>query len=95
MSSLFTVTRQAETIQAYQLTSADDMHTALKYIQPGGYSGAVQVDATGTWSMYFQSTSAANTQLYSAKINDYVIIENNSLASVCPASKFGNLYTAS
>lgn len=94
MSSLINVTRQAETIQAYQLTSADDMHAALKYIQPGGYSGSVAVDATGTWTLYFQSTST-NAQTYVGHINDYVIIENNALASLCPAAKFGNLYTAS
>lgn len=93
MSTLITVTRQAETLQAYQLTSADDMHAALKYIQPGGYSGSVSVDATGTWTMAFSSTSQ-NAQSYMGKINDYVIIENNTLASVCPAAKFGNLYVA-
>ena len=91
MSTLVNVTRQAEALQGYQLLAADDMYAALKYIQPGGYSGNVAVDATGTWSMVFQSNSQ-NSQSAIAHINDWIIIENSSIASVCPAAKFGNLY---
>lgn len=69
MSTLVSVTRKTETLQGYQLLANDDMWAALKYIQPGGYSGNVAVDATGTWTLYFQSTGA-NTQLYSAHINE-------------------------
>lgn len=93
MSTLVSVSRKAEAIQGYQLLTQDDMFAALKYIVAGGYSGNVTVDATGTWALFFQSTSA-NNQMAVGHVNDWVIIENNSIASICPASKFGNLYTS-
>lgn len=94
MAGLVTVTRKTETIQAYQLTSEDDMLAALKYIAAGGYTGSLALSTTnGTdqvWRLQIQNSTKNVSQF--AAITDYIVIENNAIASVVPATQFTNMY---
>ena len=93
MSSLITVYRTPETLQAYELAAYSDMAAALDYLVGTikGYTGNISADANGNWQLFFQSTS--QTGSYSGGINDWVVIKNNSLASIVPASQASSLYT--
>lgn len=91
--ALVTVTRKTETLQAFQLTTSDDMMAALKYIAQGGYSGSINcstVGGTSTWALGIQSPAATVSQ--SAKLTDYIIIKNSSEAQVVTAAQFAAQY---
>lgn len=91
MGTLVDVTRKTETIQAYQLESADDMFAALKYVSAGNYSGSVNYSKEGDrWNLLLTNT-VSGTSAY-AFILDWIIIENSSIASVCKASDYTNLF---
>jgi hypothetical protein len=90
--ALINVTRKAETIQAFQLTTPADMMTALTYlVDHMGYTGSV-MNSPGVWQLNFQTTT--NNQSQTGHINDWVIITNNTLASICSAADAPDLYQA-
>lgn len=102
MSSLVALTRNAETVQGFQLQSQADMVTALGYLAPGGgiagagYSGQITQQNSGTagsvvWQMWLNNAAANTSQI--AMVGDWVILENNTLASVCKQGNFSSLYT--
>ena len=98
MAQLITITRVAEAIQGFQLQANTDMFTALAYLTTNlGYVGNVNsfIDGTGKpqWQLTIQSTTRQGTQGI-AIIGDWVILENNAVASICPASQFASLYAA-
>lgn len=91
--SLITITRQPDELQGYQLTSPESMIAALAYIAQGGYSGNINRATSGgvtTWTMWLQSPIQNTSQ--SAKIGDWIVIRNNSIASVIPEANFAALY---
>lgn len=103
MSTLETLTRNAETVQGFQIQAPADMFTALSYLAPGGgitgagYTGTINQQNTGTsgsvvWTLLLNNITT-NTSAF-ASIGDWIILENNSLASVCKEANFASLYTA-
>jgi hypothetical protein len=103
LASLETITRNAETVQGFQIQAPADMMTALTYLAPGGgitgtgYTGTINQTSTGTsasvaWTLLINNTST-NTSAF-ASIGDWIILENNTLASVCKEANFSTLYTA-
>jgi hypothetical protein len=92
--ALVNVTRKTSTLQAYQLTSPDDMMAALKYIGAGNYTGSInanRVNGTLAWELWFSSPIQNTSQ--NAKIGDWIVIENNAVATAVPQANFANLYT--
>ena len=97
--TLVNLTRVAETIQGFQITSYADMATALNYI--GGltgfqYSGNINmINVNGTLTWQLQLNNQTNNSSSLALVNDIIIIENNALVSVCKEANFSSLYTVS
>lgn len=87
--ALFGVTRKPESLQAYQLTSPSDMLAALTYLADRNYTGTIDCRAT-VWTLTFQNPERNIGQ--SAQINDYIVIENGIIASVCPLDNFDTLF---
>lgn len=95
MAGLVNLTRQTQTLQGYQLTSPEDMIAALKFLLAGGYTGSINCSKSGSsagWQMWVNHTSSSTSQ--SALINDWIVVENNSLARVVPAANFAAQYTS-
>jgi hypothetical protein len=91
MGQLITVYAQPATYQAYQLQAAADMVAALSALQANGYSGNMSMDANGNWELWFQSTS--QNASWNAKVGDWIVIKNGSIASSVPAAQATALYT--
>jgi lipopolysaccharide export system protein LptA len=96
MSSLVALTANTVTVQGFQILAAADMMTALNYIGGlgGTYSGSIQMaNNAGTlgWQLLINNV-AANTSQF-ATINDWIILQNNALVTVCKSGNFSTLYT--
>lgn len=94
MSTLVNLTPVAATIQGFQVTSPVDMLTALTYLTDHGYTGNINCqNANGavTWSLGIYDTNQNTSQ--TAYVDDVIVIENGSTATVVPAAKFTSLYT--
>jgi hypothetical protein len=95
--ALVTITANAVTLQRYQLVAYTDMITALNYLvtlAASPYTGIVQVTnpaGTPIWSMNLYNTKQNTSQ--TAYIGDYIILQNNTTATVCPAAQYASLYT--
>lgn len=91
--ALVSLTRQAQTLQGYQLLTPEDMVAALKYLLAGGYTGSINVtkNTSTVWQMWLQHTATGTSQ--SALINDWIVVENNAIARVVPAANFAAQYT--
>lgn len=96
--ALVTITANAVTLQRFLITSNNDMMTALAYLVPGGgltsspYSGQINYNATtSAWSLNLYNTHQNTSQ--TAYVNDYIILQNNTTATVCPAAQYASLYT--
>jgi hypothetical protein len=97
MAGLVPITRKTETLQAFQLTSQTDMVTALDYLGNGGYSGSITLGLTSTgtkqYQMWINNPGQSNSQ--NAVTGDWIVIANNTVATVVPAAQFANLYSTS
>lgn len=99
MSTLVTLTRNAETVQGFQIQASTDMVAALTYLATLAipYSGTMSYQLSGStyvWTLTLQN-SREGASLTPAFINDWIILENNSVASVCPAANFATFYAQS
>lgn len=96
MSSLVPITARTATIQGYELESEDDMFAALKYLSTLGYTGVINCQirsGSPTWTIGLYNTQQNSSQ--TAFINDWIVLENGAIASVCPAANFDTLYSTS
>lgn len=84
------ITRKAEVLKGFQLTSSDDMFAALKYLSPRGYSGYITVTPGGVWTLNLTAPNQASSQ--SGVINDWVVIKNDATAEIVPAAQATSLY---
>lgn len=93
--ALVNVTRKAVSTQGYQLTSQSDMFAALDYLKTRGYSGNVATYKNGSgaaaWQLTIQADSGT-TLPQTGFINDWVVIENDSIATIYPPAKAAALY---
>ena len=93
MGTLVTIQRQTETIQGFQILVPQDMMDALNYLVGTlGYTGGINCNLIGgahTWQLNF--TGGGVVQQVGG-INDYIILENNAIATICPAANFSALY---
>jgi hypothetical protein len=95
--ALVTITANAVTLQGYQLTAYTDMLTALNYLvtlSNSPYTGLVQVTnpaGTPVWSLNLYNTKQNTSQ--TGYIGDHIILQNNAVATVCPAAQYASLYT--
>lgn len=99
MSGVIPIFRQTESIQGFQLLEPVDMLTALSYLVPGGgfgannYGGTINAQNQGTSAMWqFVLTDVERGINSIAAIGDWIILENNVIASVCPAAIAPTLY---
>jgi hypothetical protein len=90
MAGLTPVTRKAETLQQFQLLSGQDMFSALDYIKGGGYTGHINLDSSGVYTLGI--TAPGQTTSQSARINDYIIIKNGAIAEVNTPAQFSANY---
>lgn len=91
--ALVNVIRKPSTLQAYQLVAQADMTTALSYLATRGYTGHVsltRISGVLTWQLTLQADAGNDVQ--SGFINDWVVIENDTIATITPAAKAGSLY---
>ena len=92
--ALVNVTRKPVSLQGYQLTSQTDMVTALTYLSSRGYSGSVNCykqAGAATWQIMLQSDSGSGATPLGA-LNDWIIIENDTVATIVPAAKAALIY---
>ena len=91
--ALVNITRKPSTLQGYQLATPADMTTALDYLKTRGYSGSIsQTKSAGNtvWTLTLQSDTGSNGQ--AGVIGDWVVIENDAVASIVSAAKAAQLY---
>jgi hypothetical protein len=92
---LINVTRKPVTTQAFQLTAQTDMNTALIYLSTRGYSGEVacgkNADGSVRWALIIRTDTGNNLQQI-GNIGDWVVIENDSIATIFTAAKAAVLY---
>lgn len=87
--ALIDVIRKTETLQAYQLTSADDMYTALEYLSTKGYGGHINcTPGTPVWTLGLTNNVTSQT----AAIGDWIVVKNGTYAEVVPAAQAASLY---
>jgi hypothetical protein len=91
---LVNISRKASTLQAYQLSTPADMVTALAYLTARGYVGSISAYMSGAVLVWQLNLQLANNsgQAMSGITNDWVVIENDSIATVVPAAKATTLY---
>lgn len=92
--ALVNITRKPSALQGYQLATPGDMYTALEYLSSRGYVGAVSCLRNGSgllWQFSLQTNSGTGAQ--SGALGDWIVIENDSVASIVPAAKAAALYT--
>lgn len=92
---LITVTRKPSVLQGFQLTTSADMQVALEYLSTRGYLGSIssqRVSNTVTWMLTLYSDSGTGAQ--SAGINDWLVIENDAIATLLTAEDAAALYQA-
>lgn len=96
-STLVNLSRSAETVQGFQITEAADMVTALQYLATVAipYSGTMSytlIGSTYVWQLVLVN-SREGASLTPAYVNDWIILENNATASICPAASFTSFFT--
>jgi hypothetical protein len=95
MAGLVGVTPIAATHQGFQITSSSDMLAALQYISQGNYTGSINCQKPGGTTTYILSfTDTVQGINSTAKVGDWIIITNNTIAEVCPQAAFASLYTS-
>jgi hypothetical protein len=91
----------AATLQGFQIQSQADMNTALTYLAAGGgitgtgYTRSVdlrQPGGTNTPLVCSLSIVDANGIQQLAFVNDWIILANNTVATVCKVANFAGLY---
>lgn len=93
MSTLVNLTANTVTIQGFQLLEPTDMLTALEYLTTQGYQGTLNAEIVGgtKYSLNLYHPQMAINQV--AYINDWIILQNGSIATVVAANKFDIFYT--
>lgn len=91
--ALVDVSRQTETLQAFHITSSQDMYDALAYISQGHWGGHLNCTpgATQQWTMGITSPTSNVSQ--SANVGDWIIIKNSAEAEVCTNAQFQAMYS--
>jgi hypothetical protein len=70
------------TYVAQQLNTYTDMADVLAYLlglPDGGYTGNISAAATNDWQLWFQSSN--QNASWNAKLGDWVIVKNGTIAS--------------
>lgn len=91
---LINITRKPSTLQGYQLATPADMTATLVYLSTRGYIGSISDFRSGgniAWSMTLQLESGAGNVM-TGTINDWVVIENDAIATIVPAAKATAMY---
>lgn len=93
MSTLIPLTRQATTLQGFQLVTRDDMWSALAWLSDNGYTGTVTRYTTNTgvaaWSLSFADTHGASQV---GVLTDWIVLENNSQARTYTDAVFRTMF---
>jgi hypothetical protein len=94
---IITVTRKPASLQAFQLTSQAEMNTALIYLSTRGYSGEVacgkNTDGSVRWAIIIRADSG-NTAQQIGNITDWLVVENDSIATIYTNTKATQLFQA-
>ena len=97
MGNIYNVTHNPASVVAYEITESADMQTVLGYVAglpAGTYTGMVQCQLQNgvvVWQLLINN-SVNNTSAF-AIVGDVVVIENETIVSVCKAVDFDNLFT--
>ena len=92
---LIPIQRKPSNLQGYQLISSEDMFIALEYMSHRDYTGTVNCYNSGgiiQWSLSLQDPTGGSQQ---AVLNDWLVLENDTIATLVPEGKAGTLYEAS
>lgn len=92
--ALVNITRKPVSLQGYQLTSPTDMLAALSYLSSRGYSGGVNCfkQAGNTvWQMSLVG-DVAGLGAQMGNVGDWIVIENDTVASIISATKAAQIY---
>jgi len=87
--ALVDLDRQTVTLKGFQLLGPADMLTALTALGNLNYRGNIKLDGA-VWTLQVQD--AQRHQTITAGINDWIILENNAIASAVTQVEFDNLY---
>lgn len=89
------ITRKPSVLQGYPLNAVADMTIALDYLKTRGYVGNVTLFNSGgtpSWLLTLQLSSGGPGSVATGVIGDWVVIENDSIATIVPAAKAAALY---
>lgn len=87
--ALINITRKPSTLQGYQLATPADMTAAVGYLAARGYSGTVNCfkqNDVPTWQISLVNDNGQGAQQL-GMINDWIVIENDQIATIYPAAK--------
>lgn len=91
MGQIVNVTRNAEQLQGFLIESSADMHTVLAWGESKGYRGHINLDASGVWTIGLTAPGGDTAQ--SGRVGDWVILKNDTVATIVPAEQAPSLYT--
>jgi hypothetical protein len=88
---ILNLTRNQEVLQGGQIQSSADMHTILAWGEPNGYTGHINLDSNGVWTLGL--TAPGGTTAQSGKIGDWVVLKNGTVATLVPNEQAPSLYS--
>lgn len=94
---LVNITRKTVTTQGYQLLTPADMLAAQQYLESRGYTATISNPKINGVRVYQMQLSAdtGNSAPQLGLINDWVVIENDTIANIVPVAKATVLYQLS
>ncbi len=90
MGQLVNVTRNQEVLQGFQIESSLDMHTVLNWAKGKGYTGNINLDASGRYTL---GLTGPNGDSQNCTIGAWAILKNDIAVTLVPESQAGSLYT--
>lgn len=89
--ALINITRKAETLQAWQINTPQDMYNVLAYISQGAWGGHINcTPVTPNWTMGITSPTSNVSQ--SVVIGNWVVIKNSAEAEVVTDAQYQAMY---
>lgn len=88
--AVVTLTRQAVSLQGFELTGPDAMLTAAKALGNLGYTTRLNCKAS-TWTF---NLDRINGPSQTAAVGDWVVLENGTTAFIVTATEFASLYAS-
>lgn len=88
---LFNVIRNAESLQGGQILTSQDMHDVLAWAKDHGYTGHINLDEAGNFTMALTSPNRDTSQ--TARLGDWAVLKNGAVVNLVDQTQAGALYS--